>query len=102
MYGSTNKEHIEQFCQTLRFKERNSVLSEIMKYEREDKTLLEIIELIEESLAEQEPCVNALFRKIARRQVGYYEKGLEKGKKLTKDDGISCGELSYMKSIENR
>ena len=45
MYGSTNKEHIEQFCQTLRFKERNSVLSEIMKYEREDKTLLEIIEL---------------------------------------------------------
>ena len=93
---------MEEFCQKIRFDERNTVLSEIMEYETENKTLLEIIELIEKSLIEQEPYINGLFRKAARRMVSYYDKGLEDGVKLTKNDGISCGELSYIKSIENR
>ena len=97
---SLNNKHMEEFCQKIRFDERNAVLSEIMKYEREDKTLFEIINLIEETLLEQEPYVNGQFRKIARRQVGYYEKGLKKGLQLTKNNGTKCGELFYKKSIE--
>ncbi len=68
----------------------------------EDKTLFEIIELLEESLAKQEAYINGLFRKAARRMVSHYETGLEDGAKLTKNDGISCGTLSYMKTIEKK
>lgn len=97
-----NNKQIKEFCKKIRFDERNSVLSEIIDYELENKTLSEIIELLEETLVKQEPYMNGLFRKTARYLISYYKKGYEDGMELTKDDGVLCGELSYKKSMENR
>lgn len=101
MYGSPlNNKHIDEFCQKIRFDERNLIISEIIEYEIADKTLIEIIELLEESIAKQEPYVNGVIHKAERRMEIHYKKGYKDGVKLTKDEGISYGELSYKKSIK--
>ena len=46
--------------------ERNLIISEIIEYEIADKTLIEIIELLEESLAKQEPYINGVLHEAER------------------------------------